>query len=123
MEPTEYDNRESDCYSGMSHINGADSGDESLETVSNASSEDPTCLVVPSSAKAHSGVAKRKDFIHQLPVHLSKCILGYLDEPSLHNCRQVSQYWALLVEEVNKEYHVNQHLWEQVMLMQVRLTQ
>jgi len=80
---------------------------------------DPTCMVVPTSEKAYSGVSRHKDFIRQLPVHLSKYILSWLDQVSLYNCVCVSRHWRILVEEVHNEFYVNQHLWEEVMLMQV----
>ena len=80
---------------------------------------DPTCMVVPTSEKAYSGVSRYKDFVRQLPVHLSKYILSWVDQVSLYNCVCVSRHWRILVEEVHNEFYVNQHLWEEVMLMQV----
>ena len=80
---------------------------------------DPTCIVISTSTKAHAGVARYKDFIRCLPVHLSKMILGMLDQVTLFNCVCVSQAWRILTEEVHVEYFVNQQLWEEVMLMQV----
>ena len=94
-----------------------DSGDESLDSI--FEEVDPTCLVVAGSAKAHSGVSRYKDFIQGLPVHLSKYIMGFLDQVSLHNCVCVSKKWRVLAEEVHKEFYINQHLQEEVMLMQV----
>jgi F-box/WD-40 domain protein 10 len=94
-----------------------DSEEESL--YSDLSSVDPTCMIIPTSAKAYSGVARHMDFIRHLPVHLSKYILGMLDESMLNTCAKVSSYWKLLAEEVHKEFHVNQLLKEEVMLMQV----
>lgn len=88
--------------------------DGSLESI------DPACIVMPASTKAHSGVSKYKDFVRFLPVHLAKNILGFLDQSSLHNCICVSKNWRSLAEEVHKEFFVNQHLREDVMLMQVR---
>lgn len=82
-------------------------------------SVDPVLLVIPTSSKAYSGVAKHRDFIGCLPVHLAKCILSFLDQPSLFNALCVNQKWRSLVEEVHQEYFVNQSLWEEVMLMQV----
>ena len=83
---------------------------------------DPTCMVVPTSEKAYSGVSRYKDFVRQLPVHLSKYILSWVDQVSLYNCVCVSRHWRLLVEEVHEEFHVNQRLWEEVMLMQVSVS-
>ena len=56
-----------------------DSGNESLGDYWE-SELDPSCYVAPQSAKAHSGVAKYKDFVRDLPIHLAKMILGLLDE-------------------------------------------
>ena len=83
---------------------------------------DPTCMVVPTSEKAYSGVSRYKDFVRQLPVHLSKYILSWVDQVSLYNCVCVSRHWRILVEEVHNEFYVNQHLWEEVMLMQVSVS-
>ena len=80
---------------------------------------DPTCLVAPTSAKAYAGVAQHKDFIRQLPVHLAKYILSFLDQVSLFHCVSVCKNWRYIVEEVHKEYFINQHLKEEVLLMQV----
>ena len=91
------------------------------EILSDLSSMDPTCLVIPTSTKAHAGVARYKDFIRMLPVHLSKMILGYLDQASLNNCVCVSKNWRGLAEEVHREHYVQQALWEEVMLMQVMI--
>ncbi len=91
------------------------------EILSDLSSMDPTCLVIPTSTKAHAGVARYKDFIRMLPVHLSKMILGYLDQVSLNNCVCVSKNWRGLAEEVHREHYVQQALWEEVMLMQVNI--
>ncbi|CAH1793733.1 unnamed protein product [Owenia fusiformis] len=96
-----------------------DSGDDDFfDNGSDLSSLDPTCLVIPTSSKAYSGVSLHKDFIRSLPVHLSKYILGFLDKAALHNALCVSSNWRHLVEEVHKEFYVNQQLWEEVQLMQ-----
>ena len=89
---------------------------------SESGSLDPACLVVPSSVKAYSGVVRHRDFVRCLPVHLSKSVLGYLDQVSLFNCVCVSRHWRMLVEEVHREFYLNQNLWEEVMLMQVSST-
>jgi len=60
-----------------------------------------------------------KDFIKELPVHLSKCILGYFDEATLFTCSKVSHYWQVLVGEMKAEFYANQQMWEDIMLMQV----
>lgn len=80
---------------------------------------DPALMVIPSSAKAHSGVAQFKDFIRYLPVHLAKYILRLLDEASLHAAKDVSPKWQVLVSEVKVELELNKKLMEEVMLMQV----
>ncbi|XP_013384756.1 CMT1A duplicated region transcript 1 protein [Lingula anatina] len=85
---------------------------------SDISSIDPTCMVIPTSAKAHSGVARYKDIIRCIPVHLSKNILSMLDQTSLYNALLVSKHWRALCEEVHSEHAVNQQLHEEVMLMQ-----
>ncbi|XP_060063470.1 F-box and WD repeat domain containing protein 10B-like [Ylistrum balloti] len=98
-------------------IENDDSGDESFTSM-DILSVDPACMVVPTSAKASSGVAKYKDFIRFLPVHIAKYVLGFLDIATLHNALCVSNYWSSLVEEVHKEFRINQDLCEEVMLMQ-----
>ena len=110
----------SDKFLLEDEIENDDSGDESLYT-SELSSVDPACMVVPTSAKASSGVARHRDFIRSLPVHIAKYILGYLDVASLHNAVCVSYTWRILVEEVHYEFKINQDLIEEVMLMQVHI--
>ena len=83
------------------------------------SSLDPAYIVIPTSAKAYAGVSKHMDVIRMLPVHIAKMILGLLDKSSLQNALCVSSYWRQLVEEVHREFYVNQQLMEEVMLMQV----
>ncbi len=79
---------------------------------------DPTIMVVPGSPKAYAGVARHKDFIHGLPVHLSKLILGFLDRVSLYNCLCVSSHWRAMAEEVQAEQQVSQRVKEEVVLME-----
>ena len=90
-------------------------------SVSDSDSIDPAIMIIPTSSKAYSGVSKFVDFISGLPVHLAKCILSYLDKPSLYNALCVNMKWRELVQEVRQEHFVNQSLWEEVMLMQVGL--
>ncbi|KAK3089437.1 hypothetical protein FSP39_003593 [Pinctada imbricata] len=97
-------------------IENDDSGDE--PDVSSTPSVDPACMVVPTSAKAYSGVSKHIDFIRSLPVHLAKYILKLLDKTSLNNALLVSRNWRSLVQEVHEEEKINQLLTEDVMLMQ-----
>ncbi|XP_052263005.1 F-box and WD repeat domain containing protein 10B-like isoform X1 [Dreissena polymorpha] len=94
-----------------------DAGDEEY-TDFGSESLDPAYMVIPTSAKAYSGVAKHCDLIRMLPVHISKQILSMLDKTSLMNALLVSSYWRSLIEEVHKDATVNQQLWEEVMLMQ-----
>lgn len=94
--------------------------DSGTESESELSSVDPACMVIPTSSKAFSGVARHKDFIRCLPVHLAKYILKLLDKTSLSHALLVSQNWRALVLEVHDEERINQLLEEDVMLMQVR---
>ena len=64
-------------------------------------------------------IFRYRDFIKELPVHLSMYILGYLDEATLFNCGRVSSTWHILVEEMRAEFYANQQMWEDIMLMQV----
>ncbi|KAL5018200.1 hypothetical protein ScPMuIL_003922 [Solemya velum] len=82
------------------------------------SSLDPACMIVPTSSKAYSGVAKKRDFIRSLPVHLAKYVLSFLDQATLLNALCVSSNWRALVEEVHQEFFVSHQLREEVMLMQ-----
>ncbi|XP_033118488.1 CMT1A duplicated region transcript 1 protein-like [Anneissia japonica] len=82
------------------------------------SSVDPTLSIMPMSMRATSGVAKRRDFIRDLPVFLAKYILNFLDCMSLAQCRQVSLSWHVVAKEVEGERIVQQELVEDVMLMQ-----
>lgn len=96
-----------------------DAGDDDFSDYTGESSLDPAYMVIPTSAKAYAGVAKHRDMIRQLPVHISKMILSFLDKTSLMNALCVSSSWRILVEEVHRDTYVNQQLWEEVMLMQV----
>lgn len=86
--------------------------DENLRT-------DPSVFVLAMPSIAHSGIAKYKDFIRCLPVHLSKFILGLLDKNSLTNCLCISKHWRILAEGVKADYMVHQLMTEEIMLMQV----
>ncbi|XP_077979632.1 F-box and WD repeat domain containing protein 10B-like [Glandiceps talaboti] len=85
---------------------------------SDISSIDPTCLVIPTTPTAVAGVMKFRDFIRDLPVHLSKYILSFLDQTNLYNMLCVSKHWRMIVEEVHRDRNLNQAIWEEVMLMQ-----
>ncbi|XP_035389452.1 CMT1A duplicated region transcript 1 protein [Electrophorus electricus] len=82
------------------------------------SSEDPALMVVPGSAKSMSGVSLHRDFIRGLPVNIAKSILGLLDKPSLQRCRQVSQHWQYLTEEILSELSVKKMVEDQAMVLQ-----
>ncbi|XP_076443004.1 F-box and WD repeat domain containing protein 10B-like [Babylonia areolata] len=99
-------------------VSRGDGGDAASSISSSSDSVDPTILIIPTSSKAYAGVARHVDFISNLPVHLSKCILGFLDQASLFNALCVNGKWRSLVEEVHQEHFVSQSLWEEVMLMQ-----
>ncbi|KAH9503984.1 F-box/WD repeat-containing protein 10 [Bulinus truncatus] len=85
---------------------------------SSVNTVDPLILVIPTSAKAYSGVSAYKDFIRCLPVHIAKMILSMLDMVSLYNALCVSPNWRSLAEEVKQEFGVNQQIREEVLLMQ-----
>ena len=107
-------------YNSDFEIMNDETEDEGFDdNFSDLSSLDPTFMVLPNSVKAHSGVARYKDFVRLLPVHISKLILAFLDQVSLNNCVCVSKNWRILAEEVHKECFVQQSLREEVMLMQV----
>lgn len=80
---------------------------------------DPSVFVLAMPSISHSGIAKYKDFIRCLPVHLSKFILGLLDKNSLTNCLCISKHWRILAEGVKADYMVHQLMTEEIMLMQV----
>ncbi|XP_078658550.1 F-box and WD repeat domain containing protein 10B-like [Branchiostoma floridae x Branchiostoma belcheri] len=82
------------------------------------SSIDPTCMVLPTSVTATAGVAKYRDFISGLPVHLSKYILGFLDRISLYNCLAVGKTWRVLADQVQQEEEIQNQLWEEVLFYQ-----
>ncbi|XP_071953237.1 F-box and WD repeat domain containing protein 10B-like isoform X2 [Antedon mediterranea] len=94
--------------------------DDDFDEVSlmSESSIDPTTSIMPMSKRATSGVAKRRDFIRDLPVFISKYILNFLDHASLAQCTRVSTAWHVFAKEVQDERIVHQELIEDVMLMQ-----
>ncbi|XP_013084190.2 F-box and WD repeat domain containing protein 10B-like isoform X2 [Biomphalaria glabrata] len=87
-------------------------------TASSVNTVDPLILIIPTSAKAYSGVSAHRDFIRCLPVHIAKVILSMLDMASLYNALCVSPNWRKLAEEVKHEFSVNQQIREEVLLMQ-----
>ena len=107
-------------YNSDLEIMNDETEDEGFDdNFSDLNSLDPAFMILPNSVKAHSGVARYKDFIRLLPVHISKLILAFLDRVSLNNCVCVSKNWRILAEEVHRECFVQQSLREEVMLMQV----
>ncbi|XP_070580765.1 F-box and WD repeat domain containing protein 10B-like isoform X2 [Ptychodera flava] len=90
----------------------------STDGQSQRSSIDPTRLVIPTTPMAVAGVMRYRDFIRDLPVHLAKYILSFLDQPNLYNMLCVSKHWRMIVEEVHQDRNINQAIWEEVMLMQ-----
>ncbi|XP_065065479.1 F-box and WD repeat domain containing protein 10B-like [Rhopilema esculentum] len=66
----------------------------------------------------YNALPKQRDFIRRLPVHISKYILGFLDQPSLMNCICVSKHWRVLAEEVKNEMLAQQITREDIMLIQ-----
>lgn len=91
-----------------------------------------------------SGVSKFRDFICQLPIHLSKyilsmlgcpggspswpssevprsifCFAGMLDTNTLNKCASVSQHWAALAQQVKADLSMHTFIQNQVALLQV----
>ena len=62
---------------------------------------------------------KRVDFVRQLPVQISKKILGYMSEKELGVLVFVSKHWSFLVQQVHKEFILKQVASEDIMMMQV----
>ena len=69
----------------------------------------------------YQALPKERDFIRRLPVHLSKYILGFLEQHNLINCVCVSKHWRFLAEEVRSDMLAQQIMREDVMLIQVNL--
>ncbi|XP_027989671.2 F-box and WD repeat domain containing protein 10B isoform X2 [Eptesicus fuscus] len=65
-----------------------------------------------------SGACKYRDFIRQLPIHLSKYILSMLDKNTLIRCASVSQHWAVLAKKVRKDYSIHAFIHNQIALLQ-----
>ncbi|CAK6437630.1 unnamed protein product [Pipistrellus nathusii] len=65
-----------------------------------------------------SGACKYRDFIRQLPIHLSKYILSMLDKITLSRCASVSQHWAVLAKKVKKDYSMHAFIHNQIALLQ-----
>ncbi|XP_019062260.1 CMT1A duplicated region transcript 1 protein isoform X2 [Fukomys damarensis] len=65
-----------------------------------------------------SGFSKYRDFIRDLPVHLSKYILRMLDKNTLNKCASVSQYWATLAQQVKMDLSMHIFIQNQIVLLQ-----
>ncbi|XP_062382976.1 F-box and WD repeat domain containing protein 10B [Sardina pilchardus] len=99
-----------------SATSGCDERDAS--DTDSAYSDDPALTVVPKSSRSFSGVGRHRDFIRQLPVHITKRILGLLDSASLRSCLNVSQHWQYLALEVQHEGRVKRLLEKKAMSLQ-----
>ncbi|XP_023616899.1 CMT1A duplicated region transcript 1 protein isoform X8 [Myotis lucifugus] len=65
-----------------------------------------------------SGASKYRDFIRQLPIHISKYILSMLDKSTLNRCAAVSQHWAALAKKVKKDFSIHSFIHNQIALLQ-----
>ncbi|XP_059524556.1 F-box and WD repeat domain containing protein 10B [Myotis daubentonii] len=65
-----------------------------------------------------SGASKYRDFIRQLPIHISKYILSMLDKSTLNRCAAVSQHWAALAKKVRKDFSMHSFIHNQIALLQ-----
>ncbi|XP_031455039.1 CMT1A duplicated region transcript 1 protein [Phasianus colchicus] len=83
-------------------------------TASSAHGDIPPC---PTSLPSLSRVTY-KDLIRCLPVHLSRYILGLLDNKSLKTCASVSRYWAFLAKEVEKEHACQKVVQKKILYLQ-----
>ncbi|XP_033630134.1 CMT1A duplicated region transcript 1 protein-like [Asterias rubens] len=105
-------------YLDSSHIVVEDGEDRLTIESFEMSSIDPTLCIMPTSQSALGGIWHYRDFVRELPVHLSKNILSYLEYGDLVNCMNVSRHWAHIAKEVEEDLRMRQLLWEEVMLMQ-----
>ncbi|XP_044795171.2 CMT1A duplicated region transcript 1 protein isoform X2 [Bubalus bubalis] len=65
-----------------------------------------------------SGVSRYRDFIRQLPIHLSKYILSLLDRSTLNRCSFVSQHWAALAQQVKADLSMHSFIQHQITFLQ-----
>ncbi|XP_055436013.1 F-box and WD repeat domain containing protein 10B isoform X2 [Bubalus kerabau] len=65
-----------------------------------------------------SGVSRYRDFIRQLPIHLSKYILSLLDRSTLNRCSFVSQHWAALAQQVKADLSIHSFIQHQITFLQ-----
>ncbi|XP_066468982.1 F-box and WD repeat domain containing protein 10B [Tiliqua scincoides] len=78
----------------------------------NVTTESPTPMKTP------VNINRYKDFIQCLPIHLSKRILGMLDNKSLGRCVYVSSYWAFLVRQIRRDIASHRMLHHQIVYFQ-----
>ncbi|XP_078426799.1 F-box and WD repeat domain containing protein 10B [Cetorhinus maximus] len=88
-----------------------------------AEGELPSLTFITSSFEATSGVTHHKDFLRCLPIHLAKCILGFLDQKSLKRCMCVSRHWAFLAKEIIRDKLALQCIFDEVVKLQERAPQ
>ncbi|CAL8302794.1 unnamed protein product [Lota lota] len=80
--------------------------------------EDPAFMVIPRSSASMSGVGRHRDFLRCLPIHLAKRLLGLLDKHTLRCCRNVSQYWRYLADDLVLDQNAQKVVRNQVLIMQ-----
>ncbi|XP_056433653.1 F-box and WD repeat domain containing protein 10B [Gadus chalcogrammus] len=80
--------------------------------------EDPALMVTPRSSAALSGVGRYRDFLRCLPVHLAKRILGLTDKLTLRCCRDVSQHWRYLADDLVLDQNAKKVVRNQVLIIQ-----
>lgn len=102
--------------------NQSDKVDSDTEQCISCELEDVGDPIGPYGARtSYQALPKERDFIRRLPVHLSKYILGFLNQYCLINCVCVSKHWRFLAEQVRNDTLAQQIMREDVMLIQVNL--
>lgn len=79
---------------------------------------DDRATLVASSSSAVYGISSTCDFISNLPIHLSKIILGMLSRFDLSSCALVNSRWLQLVSQVRADAFSLQIIKEETILMQ-----
>uniref|UniRef100_A0A8C3YHD8 F-box domain-containing protein n=1 Tax=Catagonus wagneri TaxID=51154 RepID=A0A8C3YHD8_9CETA len=88
-------------------------------TVSKAESAPCDVLLGPDAVRElSSGLSIQRDFIRQLPAHISMHILSMLDKNTLNKCASVSQHWAALVHQVRTDLSVHAFIQHQMAFLQ-----
>ncbi|KAK2508127.1 hypothetical protein MC885_017360 [Smutsia gigantea] len=100
----------------ISKMNGLFSGKAGMPKAEGAPAN--TLLHLDALRGLSSGVSKFRDFIRQLPIHLSKYILSMLDKNTLNKCASVSQHWAALVQQVKVDLSMHTFIRNQIALLQ-----